>query len=92
MRYELLSNILKNNNIKYQVIANIKFNKNTIAIEGNKLAIYSNRTGNYLGDCSIEQLIKYEHKIEYVVTNNFLYYLANIEAINKHNAIVEASI
>ena len=91
-KYELISKILGNGNVERAVIASIKFNKNRIILEGDKLSVYSYKTGNYLGSCSIEELIKYDAKIEYVVTNTYLYYLANIEAINKHNAVVEASL
>ena len=90
MKYELIRTILKNSNVRYQVIAKIRFNNNTIVIEYNKLSIYSSKTGKYLGSCTIEQLIKYDAKIEYIATNTYLYYLSNIEAINKHNAFIEA--
>ena len=87
----MLRTILKNNNV-YCVIAEIKYNKNVIVLNNNKLEIYSKRTNNFLGYCTIEQLIKYEHKINYLVTNEFLYYLSEIEKINKYNSSVEATI
>ena len=91
MFYEMLSKLLVNGNVENTIIGVIN-NKNIIILDKNNLKIISGKTNKFLGYCTIEQLIKYEHKITMQVTNIYLYFLLNIERINKYNGIVEETI
>ncbi len=91
MKFEMLSKILVNGNIE-TVVGIVKGNGNVIVLKNNHMEMISSKTNKYLGNVTIEELIKYDNKINYMVTNTFLYYLLNIEMINKYNGIVEDTI
>lgn len=88
MKYILLSKILNQKNGLYAVIGAIS-NGNLIVLNNNRLEIISGKTNKFLGYSNIKQLIKYDNMIKYYVNNVFLYYLSEIEAINKHNGAIE---
>lgn len=88
-KYEMLSKVLnKENNGVHAVIGTIT-NGNTIILNNNRLEIISGKTAQFLAYTNIKELIKYENRINFYITNVFLYYLLNIKEINAYNGAIE---
>lgn len=96
MLFELLSKLINKKDISKNTIflvgmINNKTTKYFIVFQNNKYQIV-NKEFKVLKDTNVNQMYKYKDKILFCNLNEYLYYLINIQSINKKNYCIENNV